>query len=291
MENNHLGIAQIAFVSDEQLSQDLIQDIEMFGYKKLISPPLSQHFIQFQNGKLSLHTKSGLQLKIDFTEKKYHRSFNPSKDLLCRACGWHLGYRQIWDLTAGLAVDSILLVQAGFQVLALERNQNLVLLLRHALRDYQSSTQFSVTASMNQTLQPMSFSPTLVTTSNLTLPKSEMLAPNSKTKDDINSLTTIKFVWSEAESFLTQFRENEPLPEVIYYDPMYPAKNKTALPSKEMQILRELIGVNEEEPEIIQKALSLNVKRVVVKRPLKANVILEKPKFQLSSKLVRYDIY
>lgn len=213
---------------------------------------------------LILKLPSGLSLQVNFNDKRYHRQFSPGKDLLCRACGWHLGFRRIWDITAGLAVDSSMLAQAGFQVVALERNKYLALMLRHARQSLLSYQKKSISESERE---------------------------DKSVESSIHFLERITFVWVESKDFLSKENKDRLDPEVIYYDPMYPAKNKTALPSKEMQILREINGVNEEDVEILKKAMALGVKRVVVKRPLKAKPILEKPKFQLSSKLVRYDIY
>jgi len=213
---------------------------------------------------LILKLPSGLSLQINFSDKRYHRQFSPGKDLLCRACGWHLGFRRIWDITAGLAVDTSLLAQAGFHVVALERNKYLALMLRHARQRHLPHQKGLISESEGQ---------------------------GKFAESSIHFLERITFLWAESKDFLSKENKDRLDPEVIYYDPMYPAKNKTALPGKEMQILRELNGVNEEDVEILKKAMALDVKRVVVKRPLKAKPILEKPKFQLSSKLVRYDIY
>lgn len=265
MENNSLINMPLILVTQDQDSlaeqAELMQDLQVCGALQLNQPPSPlSPFIEYKNGILTLQMPSGLYLAVDFLEKKYHRTFTPSKDLLCRACGWHLGLKKIWDLTAGLAVDSILLAQAGFEVRALERNKSLIVLLRQAYRTYQTI-----------------------------LSMSQQMSPSQKIQ--YRALNHTSFDWANSDKFLIQSHEEKSLPDVIYYDPMYPAKNKTALPSKEMQVLRELNGMNEEDPEIVINALRLNVKRVVVKRPLKADVLLEKPTFQLSSKLVRYDVY
>lgn len=264
MENNSIVSSPLILVTQESLADqvELLQDLQSYGAHQLAHPPSPlSPYIEYQDGTFSLHMISGLQLQVDFLKKKYHRTFTPSNDLLCRACGWHLGFRNIWDLTAGLAVDAVLLAQAGFEVRALERNRSLILLLRQALRAYRKVF----------TASPQLF-----------------ISPKSQLNKELNN---IYFDWAESSEFLGQDHDEKLLPDVVYYDPMYPTKNKTALPSKEMQVLRELNGMNEEDPEIVKKALHLNVKRVVIKRPLKANVILEKPTFQLSSKLVRYDVY
>lgn len=213
--------------------------------------PSEGPFFQKKNEKLQLVSPSGLTFQLDFSSLNYRRRFSPSSDLLCRACGWHLGLRRVWDLTAGLAVDSVLLSQAGFQVRAIEQNPFLFLLIKHAYWEQQKSAQQS---------------------------HSTPLRP-------------IDFQWGRAEDFLRTL-EGVPLkPEVVYYDPMYPSKNKTALPSKEMQLLRELNGTDGENAELLMLALQSGILRLVVKRPLKAPPILERPQAQIKGKLIRYDIY
>lgn len=286
MENNTLVKSSLILVSQELHSLtdltdqgELQKDLQHYGSLRLTEQPFPLvPFLEYKDSKLTLQMPSGLQLQVNFFDKKYHRVFTPSKDLLCRACGWHLGLRRVWDLTAGLGVDSILLAQAGFDVKALERNPSLALLLRQALRIYQSTFLLQQQSS-NTALQNLALNET--STSNAQVASGRVPS----------NLDKVCFEWAEALDFLNQSQNETLLPEVIYYDPMYPAKNKTALPSKEMQILRELNGVNEDNPEIIATALNLKIKRVVVKRPLNAKVILEKPSFQLSSKLVRYDVY
>lgn len=83
--------------------------------------------------------------------------------------------------------------------------------------------------------------------------------------------------------------------QVIYLDPMYPIKEKSALPRKEMQILEELVGSDSDQAQLFELALSKASERVVVKRPKTA------PPFSTSSHMVpthsfegtttRYDMY
>lgn len=55
--------------------------------------------------------------------------------------------------------------------------------------------------------------------------------------------------------------------DVIYYDPMYPEMKSTALPKKEIQFLRELIGEDTDRDETLELILKSNIKsRVVVKK-------------------------
>ncbi len=80
--------------------------------------------------------------------------------------------------------------------------------------------------------------------------------------------------------------------DVIHLDPMYPHKNKQALPQKEMQMLRELSGADSDADALLAPALLACRLRVVVKRPSHAPFLAgRKPDFQLSGTQARYDVY
>jgi 16S rRNA (guanine1516-N2)-methyltransferase len=79
-------------------------------------------------------------------------------------------------------------------------------------------------------------------------------------------------------------------PAVVYLDPMYPDKRRlSALPPKEMQIVRALVGEDLDSDELFARAVAV-AQRVVVKRPLHARPMAE-PHHSIGSKLVRFDVY
>jgi 16S rRNA (guanine1516-N2)-methyltransferase len=83
----------------------------------------------------------------------------------------------------------------------------------------------------------------------------------------------------------------EDCPEVIYLDPMFPARTKSALVKKNMQILQELVG-EDDNVSLLALALEKATKRVVVKRPKGAPHLQNKsPNFSLVGKSCRFDIY
>lgn len=85
--------------------------------------------------------------------------------------------------------------------------------------------------------------------------------------------------------------QGEP-PQVIYLDPMFPHRDKSALVKKEMRLFRPFVGDDLDAPALLQAALALASHRVVVKRPRKAPVIEgAKPGYALEGKSSRYDIY
>lgn len=81
-------------------------------------------------------------------------------------------------------------------------------------------------------------------------------------------------------------------PQVIYLDPMFPHRDKSALVKKEMRLFRPFVGDDLDAPALLEAALQLATHRVVVKRPRKAPAIEgAKPGFVLEGKSSRYDIY
>lgn len=79
--------------------------------------------------------------------------------------------------------------------------------------------------------------------------------------------------------------------DAVYLDPMYPDDGKSALPHKDMQLLRELAGDDLDALQLFEHALHL-APRVAVKRPAKAPWIsARKPDAVLEGTQARFDIY
>lgn len=81
-------------------------------------------------------------------------------------------------------------------------------------------------------------------------------------------------------------------PDVVYLDPMYPHRSKTALVKKEMRILRHLVGDDPDASDLLAVARRFARRRVVVKRPRLAPVLEgPQPTMTISSKNTRFDVY
>jgi len=94
----------------------------------------------------------------------------------------------------------------------------------------------------------------------------------------------------DSRELLRELRHGKP--EVIYLDPMYPHRAKSALVKKEMRILRALVGDDQDSPDLLRMALQHAQKRVVVKRPKTATSIEgPRPSISISSKNSRFDVY
>uniref|UniRef100_UPI003C6FD551 class I SAM-dependent methyltransferase n=1 Tax=Kingella oralis TaxID=505 RepID=UPI003C6FD551 len=89
-------------------------------------------------------------------------------------------------------------------------------------------------------------------------------------------------------------------PDVVYLDPMYPERQKSAAVKKEMAYFHALMGQPENErgnpnandAALFQAARAVAKKRIVVKRPrLGAFLCGEKPAYQYAGKSTRFDVY
>ena len=68
-------------------------------------------------------------------------------------------------------------------------------------------------------------------------------------------------------SSLTALTDITPRPQVVYLDPMFPHKQKSALVKKEMRVFQSLVGPDLDADGLLAPARQLATKRVVVKRP------------------------
>ncbi len=82
-------------------------------------------------------------------------------------------------------------------------------------------------------------------------------------------------------------------PEVIYLDPMFPERRKTALVQKEMRFFHEIVGDDIDSSGLVELARSRVKQRVVVKRPCHAPTLdNSQPAFVIGGKTsIRYDVY
>jgi 16S rRNA (guanine1516-N2)-methyltransferase len=80
--------------------------------------------------------------------------------------------------------------------------------------------------------------------------------------------------------------------DIIYLDPMFPERTKSALVKKDMQILHDIIGADTDADELLKTALACAARRVVVKRPrLAAFLANMTPSFSLPGSSSRFDVY
>ncbi|MCK5386540.1 MAG: class I SAM-dependent methyltransferase, partial [Gammaproteobacteria bacterium] len=174
---------------------------------------------------------------------------------IAKAIGLKQGVKPptVIDATAGLAKDAYVLSCLGCPITLLERSPVIVELIKDAIHRAEEDEHF-------QTILKTGFN---------------VIAGSS-----IEYLTTL----------LEQ--KNASRPDVIYLDPMYPHRKKSASVKKNMQILQKLLGQDDDTQKLLDIALKVAKKRVVVKRPKGAeNLTNIKPTYLVESKKTRYDVY
>lgn len=83
-----------------------------------------------------------------------------------------------------------------------------------------------------------------------------------------------------------------PAPDVVYLDPMYPHRPKSALVKKEMRVFQSLVGNDEDADSLLMPAMTIAKRRVVVKRPNYASPLAAiSPQTTIKTKNHRFDIY
>lgn len=99
----------------------------------------------------------------------------------------------------------------------------------------------------------------------------------------------IHYLFADAKQQLANYPA-----EIIYIDPMYPPKRKSAQVKKDMQILHHIVGADTDAHELLTaaKQQQQHNSRIVVKRPNYAPPLgNEKPSFVSQTGTTRFDIY
>lgn len=81
-------------------------------------------------------------------------------------------------------------------------------------------------------------------------------------------------------------------PDVVYLDPMFPERRSNAAVKKDMALFHTLVGSDEDADALLEPALALAQRRVVVKRPrIAPHLAGQQPGMVLAGKSSRFDIY
>lgn len=173
--------------------------------------------------------------------------------MIAKACGIAKGIRpSVADVTAGLGRDAFVLANLGCHVQMVERSVLVYLLLKDGLARAVESPE------LRQIIAQMD----LVQADALDWLQNQLAIPESER------------------------------PQVVYLDPMFPHRDKSALVKKEMLLFRDLVGDDADADELLDAALAAAQCRVVVKRPRKAPCLMQRePSYRLEGKSSRYDIY
>ena len=84
---------------------------------------------------------------------------------------------------------------------------------------------------------------------------------------------------------------------MVYCDPMFPPRDKSAAVGGDMQVLHKLVGATPDAGDLLAAALRAAKRRVVVKRPLRADALVATglehihPSYALEGRASRFDVY
>lgn len=171
------------------------------------------------------------------------------------------------DATAGLGQDSFLLAAAGFTVYMFEQDPIIAALLEDALDRAKSDPALA------NIIERM----------------------HLFTEDSISALQRLGTSLSRDEQ-IPQTSDSQPYlavkPDVIYLDPMFPERTKSAAVKKKFQLLHHLEHPCENEEELLSAAMNIRPRKIVVKRMAKGPFLAgKKPSYSIKGKSIRYDCY
>lgn len=174
-------------------------------------------------------------------------------EMVAKACGVSKGrLPDILDGTAGLGRDAFVLASLGCRVRLCERSPVIAALLQDGLARAAKDAELAAIMSRMQLMQ-------------------------GNTLSVLNALA----IGDAGEC-----------PDVVYLDPMFPHREKSALVKKEMRVFRHVVGEDADADDLLPAALAVACKRVVVKRPRHAPSLAgRKPSLVVEGKSGRFDIY
>lgn len=174
---------------------------------------------------------------------------------VAKAVGVSGGFRpHVLDATAGLGEDAFVLASLGCSVTMIERSPVAHVLLQDGLRRAKCHAQET---------------------------------------DDVALAAIVDRMRLQWEDSIAYMRSGSALlADVVYLDPMFPPRKKSAAVKKNMAMFHNVIGVDSDEDELLDAALRVARFRVVVKRPRIAPCLGgREPTIKHQGKSSRFDIY
>ncbi len=262
----------IAITSNESLKKQACNLAEQWGFHYTPEPYDQAFFLQLTTERLQLiqtDKHSPGPIFTDFTAGQiaHRRLFGGGKgQTIAKAVGLHK-YKSplILDATAGMGKDAFVFASLGAQVILMERSPVAAALLSDALQHAAAADADTaqITARMN------------------------LLFADARTLllDRQTDMLQCSSCSLPADKQLHR-------PDVIYLDPMFPHRKKSAQVKKEMLAFQSLIGDDKDSAELLSVSRKIAKKRVVVKRPGKAPFLADQqPTLSMKMKKHRFDIY
>ncbi len=100
----------------------------------------------------------------------------------------------------------------------------------------------------------------------------------------------IRLLPVDAKKYIQKVKES---PEIIYLDPMFPPRSKSARVKHELALLQKLVGHSEDDTARLFAASWARLpKKIVVKRPVKSPPLCSvRPEYSLKGNTIRFDVY
>jgi len=108
--------------------------------------------------------------------------------------------------------------------------------------------------------------------------------------EDQSIFKKLELIHTNACSYATQAKNFD----VIYFDPMYPSTKKNALGSGQLEYISKILETESLENNAFKDFEVLQLipaRKMVVKRPIKAEPFSPQTNYQVSGKTTRFDIY
>ena len=242
-------------------------------------------------------------IKVDFLSGKlaYYRRTTGRNQLLARAIGVKkLNCPSVIDTTAGLGRDAFILASLGCQVTLLERSPIVAALLQDGIDRLHAAPAYEAITLQLKQIDAIAYLQTLKPANSL-LPRGLPREPTGDGDSQGEPSAPLESPSRELASRRRNSNRNKYsapwggdiyYPDVIYLDPMFPERMKSALVKKEMRILHRLVGEDVDADQLLAIALKRARKRVVVKRPRLAPTLINvSPSFCVKGESIRYDVY
>ena len=112
----------------------------------------------------------------------------------------------------------------------------------------------------------------------------------SKRYENISKITNkMKLINQDSYQYISNLKI---CPDVIYLDPMFPTRKKSASVKKAMLIFKDIVGDDQDSDKLLDVAIKMAKKRVVVKRPIDAKHLNDlRPDIIYKGKSNRFDVY
>lgn len=206
-------------------------------------------------GLLTATEDEPLWIKADFCDAgtRYRLAQGGGNEMIAKAVGLKGEPKPtVLDCTAGLGMDAYVLAALGCKVMLLERNPIVHALLKDGIKRARGENDRQVAAA---------------------IARMELLE------------------LEDAAAYL-ESRQGDALASVLYLDPMFPVRRKSAQVKKAMQAFHTIVGADADAETLLPLAIGAAENRVVVKRPRHAPFLdNHTASHSLEGQRNRYDIY